>query len=250
MSISLQASCQSLKRRQSSVRDDFKGTDQEILQALHQDLEGEVAPTALHPGLIFGIGSVCLLNIGLLLSLPPVLRGKGAPYLPTLKTRVDTMFSVLRKEPNLVRRMKQAEDLRFADLGSGDGRLVFRAARENIFQKSIGYEINPLLHAWAQSRRLLQPRYWAATEIHLQDLWTIDLSTLDVVAVYGLHPIMQDLGEKMKVELRPGSLVLSNAFPIPGWKPSPFSIDGVYVYSIPACWDTSAALPSALLKKQ
>ncbi len=41
----------------------------------------------------------------------------------------------------------------------------------------------------------------------MQDLWKVDLSRADVVAVYGLHPIMKQLGKKMKAELKPGSIV-------------------------------------------
>jgi hypothetical protein len=32
----------------------------------------------LHPALALGLGAVVLVNVGLLLSLPPVLRGRGA----------------------------------------------------------------------------------------------------------------------------------------------------------------------------
>ncbi len=41
----------------------------------------------------------------------------------------------------------------------------------------------------------------------MRDLWKVDLSKADVVAVYGLHPIMKQLGKKMKAELKPGSIV-------------------------------------------
>jgi hypothetical protein len=78
--------------------------------------------------------------------------------------------------------------------------------------------------------------YKQSTEFHLQDLWNVDLSEVDVVAVYGLNPIMKDLGVKLQDELRPGSVVLSNVFAIPGWKQSTLSSSGVHIYSVPACW--------------
>ena len=49
---------------------------------------------------------------------------------------------VSRLQKCLQRRVTSKERLRFVDLGSGDGRLVFRAAREGIFDSSSGYEIN------------------------------------------------------------------------------------------------------------
>mmetsp|Transcript_2267 Transcript_2267/g.3177 ORF Transcript_2267/g.3177 Transcript_2267/m.3177 type:complete len:116 (-) Transcript_2267:250-597(-) len=94
-----------------------------------------------------------------------------------------------------------------------------------------------VLHMWASMRRLVQAQlYWSTTNFYLRDLWKVDLSNVDVVAVYGLHPIMGKLGEKMKQELSPGSLVVSNVFTIPGWKPVKVVDGGIYLYSIPECW--------------
>lgn len=98
--------------------------------------------------------------------------------------------------------------------------------------------ITPLvLHLFASSRRLIQAStYRTTTEFHLKDLWNVDLSDVDVVAVYGLNPIMENLGKKLEAELGPGALVLSNVFAIPGWKPSSLSSRGVHIYSVPSCW--------------
>lgn len=41
----------------------------------------------------------------------------------------------------------------------------------------------------------------------MDDLWKVDLSQVDVIAVYGLYPIMGRLGEKKEQELKPGSIV-------------------------------------------
>ena len=69
----------------------------------------------------------------------------------------------------------------------------------------------------------------------MQDLWSVDLSKSDVVAVYGLHPIMDRLGVKLKEELPPGSIVVSNVFTIPGWKPSTIE-NNVHIYTVPDCF--------------
>ena len=142
-------------------------------------------------------------NLAMMLSLPPVLRGKGAPYLPTWSKSMDVMFRELRKhvrdskagttgrsvhsptdpQPNISPRIGQS--LTFVDLGSGDGRVVFRAAQEGMFTHCVGYEINPMLHWWATARRML-PRRGCPTEFHRQDLWTVDLQEADVVAVVRL----------------------------------------------------------------
>ena len=94
----------------------------------------------LHPAIAFGLFGALLAHGAIILSLPPVIRGKGAPFLPTASKGLNTMFKELRNQP-IVKDSKR--NLTFFDLGSGDGRVVFRAAREGMFHKSIGYEINP-----------------------------------------------------------------------------------------------------------
>jgi hypothetical protein len=67
----------------------------------------------------------------------------------------------------------------------------------------------------------------------------VDLRNTDAIAVYGLHPIMRELGVKLKAELKPGSIVVSNAFPVPDWKPcAHLSKEGVHIYKVPGCWES------------
>uniref|UniRef100_A0A7S3V4K3 DOT1 domain-containing protein n=1 Tax=Chaetoceros debilis TaxID=122233 RepID=A0A7S3V4K3_9STRA len=189
--------------------------------------------SGMHPLITFGLVAAFVAHGAIMFSLPPVLQGKGAPFLPTSAKGIGVMFRELKKLPQIVKKIQQKKEIRFLDLGSGDGRVVFRAAREGYFYKSIGYEINPVLHAVACLRGIT-PKYVHNTKFKMQDLWSVDLTKADVVAVYGLYPIMDKLGKKMKSELRPGSIVVSNVFTIPGWKPlSGSSSDKVHFYSIP-----------------
>ena len=90
--------------------------------------------------LMLGIGGTLFLlpHLAILLSLPPVLQRRGAPYLPTFKSKLNVMFDLIRVQVQT----QKGRNLQFVDLGSGDGRVVFRAAREGLFIKSAGYEIN------------------------------------------------------------------------------------------------------------
>jgi hypothetical protein len=108
-----------------------------------------------------------------------------------------------------------------------------------------------VLHIVAQSRRFLQaPKYYSKTQFSLTNLWDVDLTQVNVVAVYGLNPIMKDLGVKLQNELQPGSIVLSNVFAIPGWKPSSsMSQDGMHIYLTPECWVGEKDRSSAALGK-
>lgn len=231
------------------------------------------APTGMHPALKAGLAVGLVVNLGVLLSLPPVVMSKGAPYLPTFSRASTVMFDRIRQNRNITARIKDGTPLKFVDLGSGDGRLVFQAARQNLFSKAYGFEINPgktmfyvcrcnqfkhgsalpltalfthtyicaqfesVLHAFACSRRIVQaPKYWSSTEFGLRDLWKVELGDVDVVAIYGLQPIMKDLRRKLQQELRPGSVVVSNVFSIPGWRQNGGSKGGVFIYSVPDCW--------------
>lgn len=95
---------------------------------------------------------------------------------------MQTLFAQLQKDPDFLRHNQQRR-LTFVDLGSGDGRFVFGAARLGLFRRCIGYEINPLLHAFASTRRLVQPKYWDTTSFALRDIWKVDLRDSNVVAV-------------------------------------------------------------------
>lgn len=199
---------------------------------------------------LFGIGGTLFLlpHLAILLSLPPVLQRRGAPYLPTFSNKLNLMFELIRRhhdKQNLQKRTCFGPPvLKFVDLGSGDGRVVFRAAREGIFNLSVGYEINPALHLWANLRKLVTPKYWSTTKFQLRDLWNTRLQSYDVVAVYGLAPIMDKLGKKLESELKPGSIVVSNVFPFPQWKASVVKNEdggmssgkGVYLYQVPDCF--------------
>ncbi|KAL9179635.1 hypothetical protein ACHAXT_008925 [Thalassiosira profunda] len=203
--------------------------------------------------LLLGLGGAAFLlpHLAMLLSLPPVLQRRGAPYLPTFGNKLQTMFGLIRSHVLRSRHLQQKmtdQSLRFVDLGSGDGRVVFRAAREGLFAKSVGYEINPALHGFVSIRRLLTPGYWANTAFYCRDLWKIQLQGYDVVAVYGLAPIMKRLGKKLEEELKPGSIVVSNVFPVPGWRvctntnesikktSGSQSGEGVFLYEVPECF--------------
>jgi hypothetical protein len=103
---------------------------------------------------------------------------------------MNAMFSQLRREQNLAQPSKSTGDGnvhklgKFVDLGSGDGRVVFRAAREDMFRLCVGYEINPMLHGWALWQRLVAgPAIWRSTRFYRADLWHVDLRDADVVAV-------------------------------------------------------------------
>jgi ribosomal protein L11 methylase PrmA len=105
---------------------------------------------------------------------------------------------------------------RAVDLGSGDGRIVIALARSGF--EAHGFELNPLLVAYSR-RKIRQAMLQDCAFIHQKSYWDENLSSFDVVVVFGISYIMKKLEKKLVQELRPGSLVASNYFSFPDWKP-------------------------------
>src|SRR6202522_1741688 len=104
------------------------------------------------------------------------------------------------------------------DLGSGDGRIVIAAAQ--IYgAKAVGVELRPDLCERARER---------VKSLGLDDKVSIvegnalhvDLSAADVVTMYFLTSSNERLRPNLEHWLKPGSRVVSNQFPVKGWKPS------------------------------
>lgn len=157
-----------MTRDSNTTSSDQLGKDEREIMEIFGDLMQENSKDELNhtdksstnPWVTMGLAGVFVIAHGaVLLSLPPVLRGKGAPYLPTTSENMDRMFRLIRKQPQIMRKLQIQQNneisnsvasfasnsqLKFVDLGSGDGRMVFRSAREkNLFGCSVGYEINP-----------------------------------------------------------------------------------------------------------
>ncbi len=132
---------------------------------------------------------------------------KGAVYVPSKQSAIEIMIAFAKKS-------KKKQPM-IVDLGSGDGRVVEAFALAGF--QAHGFEVNPLLvlKAW---RRLRKANVTGRAHIFKASYWEADLQDYDVVVVYGITYIMKDLAAKLRHELRPGSLIISNYFELPGWK--------------------------------
>jgi len=107
------------------------------------------------------------------------------------------------------------ESQRFVDLGAGVGSTVIPLADRWPDRQFTGAENAPL--TWLTGRILGVGRpnlHWL-----WEDLWQMPLGEHDLVYAF-LSPVpMPKLWEKAKAEMKPGSLFVSNSFPIPGITP-------------------------------
>ncbi|MCL4360182.1 hypothetical protein M1555_02910 [Patescibacteria group bacterium] len=126
----------------------------------------------------------------------------GAPFVPSTDETADAMIRLAA-----IRR-----GTKIYDLGSGDGKLLFRAARAG--GTAVGYEINPLLVFWTWIRILVSPDR-SRTRVRWKNFWHAGLPGADIVFVYLLPWRMEKLEGYLRKTLKPGTRIVSNSFIFP-----------------------------------
>ena len=104
---------------------------------------------------------------------------------------------------------------RYIDLGSGLAGTLSRLARDFPSAQFIGVETAPLTFTLSWLRCL--PR--RNCHIRLLSLWRVDLAEFDVVYCFLSPAPMPALWGKARAEMRPGALLISNSFAVPGIEP-------------------------------
>ncbi len=143
---------------------------------------------------------------------------RGAAFVPSHMQTVERIISLSQIRPGM----------KVADIGSGDGRIVKAFAEQDAI--AMGFEINPIL-VWFSRWKIRQAGLDKKAQIIFGDFWKADFSQFDVVVLFGIDYIMARLGKKLLREMKPGSIVISNAFEFPGWTKSKSNY-GISVYEI------------------
>jgi cyclopropane fatty-acyl-phospholipid synthase-like methyltransferase len=107
------------------------------------------------------------------------------------------------------------EGQKITDLGSGDGRVVIEFAKQGGVVH--GYEIKPELVRRSR-QRIADAGLTDKATIFAKSFWEADLSTHDVVYIYGMQSILGRLEQKLEREMKPGAKFISNIFHLPHWK--------------------------------
>ena len=101
------------------------------------------------------------------------------------------------------------------DLGAGDGRVVIAMAQAGAI--ATGCEIQQK-YARRAKAHIAHAKLGNCASVKETDFWKEDVSSYDIVTIYGMAAIMERLSKKLSKELRAGTIVISNGFPLPGWK--------------------------------
>jgi SAM-dependent methyltransferase len=130
------------------------------------------------------------------------------PYLPSPLSVIDAALNIVEVKSYEV----------FADLGCGGGAVLVRAAQKfSVF--CVGFEIDLALAKIARKNAKMA-RLEHLIEIVNADLFTVDLSKLNVIYVYPFPPIIQRLSEKIISECQRGTRILVHDHPLRGLRPA------------------------------
>ncbi|KAL4630164.1 protein FAM173B-like isoform X1 [Arapaima gigas] len=205
-----------------------ESTMEDSIETLLQDRDLDyLPPCKCNTVLTLGTGALLMASYGLwtMFALPGFgkvpIRLK-VPYLPSNAAQTANVMKLL-----------EGRQGRLADLGSGDGRLVFAASAAGL--QCTGYEINSLLVAYARCKA-----WWkgvSPSQAHFvgRDFWKTDLSKFNNVTAFLAPGVMEELEEKLVRELPDDCRVVACRFPFPGW-PSTSSegsgLDQVWAYDM------------------
>ena len=129
------------------------------------------------------------------------------PFVPTPIEVVDKMLEMAQ--------VKKGDVL--YDLGSGDGRIVIRAAKK-YGVRAVGIEMDPfLLKKARQDAKAAGVGH--LVEFRSEDALQTDLSRATVVTLYMLPWFNEKLKPNLKKYLKPGARIVAHDFGIEGWTP-------------------------------
>lgn len=127
-----------------------------------------------------------------------------------------------------------ADDIVY-DLGSGDGRLLF-AAVEKGAGRCVGIDIDGERISVSQQAAQDKGMDGKVTFIKA-DVLEVNLAEATVILCYLYTSASAALRPKFEQELKPGTRVVMESFPVPGWKPAKVTVinnRSYYFYTIPA----------------
>ena len=170
-------------------------------------------------GGLFALKVIYVLSIALVLPIT-----QGALYVSTSRAKIAAFIDAVPMKA----------DQMLVDIGCGDGR-VLREAQKRYGVRTVGYEVNPLAYLKARLFSIGSNRI----TIRRQNFWEADLSEADVVFCYLYPDVMKKLATKLVDGLKPGAIVVSSNFSLPGWAPgkilrleSSLHNDPIYIYHL------------------
>jgi hypothetical protein len=146
-------------------------------------------------------------------------------FVPSAQPTVERLVKLARIQDNDV----------VVDLGSGDGRIVLTAARDNPKVRGWGVDINENLVRQSNEQAKKQGVSDRIQFFH-RNVFDADIGQATVITMWLFPELMRLLRPKLLAEARPGTRLVSNGFEMPGWEPDFTDTEGgrVLVWIVPA----------------
>lgn len=151
-------------------------------------------------GGLFALKIIYVLSIALVLPIT-----QGALYVSTSRAKIAAFINAVPMKA----------DQMLVDLGCGDGR-VLREVQKRYGVRTVGYEVNPLAYLKARLFSIGSNKI----NIKRKNFWQADLSEADVVFCYLYPDVMKRLATQLAARLKPGAVIVSSNFALPGFVPS------------------------------
>ena len=126
-------------------------------------------------------------------------------FVPTPTALIDEKLALLQLNPETT----------LYDLGCGDGRVALAAAKK-YGCKVIGVEVDPIVAAKAREE-VTKEGLEHLIEIREEDYKLSDFSDADKVYLYLNRGSLGGLSLKLENDLKPGAIIITHAFDLPGW---------------------------------
>lgn len=152
-------------------------------------------------------------------------RTPDVVYVPTPHETVAAMLKLAEVKPGDV----------LYDLGSGDGRIPIAAAKQ-FGVRGVGIDIDPQRIAEANANAK-EAGVTNLVSFRNEDLFEADFREASVVTLYLLPSLNEKLMPKLLKDLKPGTRIVSHAFPMGDWEPEQTQVvDGatIYRWTVPA----------------
>ncbi len=135
----------------------------------------------------------------------------------SIQTGISPMPSSLEVKKALIPLLPQKIDGKIYELGSGWGSILVQFVNQYPKAEIVGYELSffPWLTAWLRLKWLGGVK----AQVLRKDFFSTKLENATLVFCYLYPGAMDKLKEKFENELSRGSIVVTNSFTIPGWKP-------------------------------
>lgn len=145
----------------------------------------------------------------------------GAGWTPTPGFVVDRMLEFA----------KVTSDDVLYDLGSGDGKMVIRAAKK-FGARAVGFELDPI-RAWLSRRLVKLNGVGDRVQIVRANLFDVDLSPATVISIFLTQKSNARLKAKL-LSLKKGTRVVTHTWTFDGWEPAMADTKKkAYLYLVP-----------------